>query len=436
MTEGVMLSLFIGILLFFFIIGVPVAFSLGLTTLALMLLGVGGIGLNSELLALRMFGGVNSFILLAIPFFLFAGRVMNAGGMTVRIFDFSKALVGRVKGGLGHVNIIASMIFAGMSGTAVADAAGLGAIEYKAMKDGGYSDEISVGITAASATIGPIIPPSVPLVIYAIIANVSVGGVLLGGILPGLVIGGILMLMATFYAHIHNFPFGDARRWKEVSRSLKRGFLALGTPVILVGGILSGFFTPTEAAAVAVVYALILAIVIYRELTLPELWEIVKQTMIDSAVLLLLISVASAYAFMVIRSRVPIIFAEQIIAITQDPLMVLLIINLLLLVVGMFMETIAALTILTPVLLPLILKVGIDPIHFGLVMVFNLMIGLLTPPFGAVLFVLNKATGVPLTRVVKGCLPFYIPLVAALVLITVFPSLTLWLPKLVLSGMR
>ncbi len=435
MSELMLLFLFIGILLFFFILGVPVAFSLGLTTLALMLLGVGG-GINPELLALRMFGGVNSFILLSIPFFLFAGRVMNAGGMTIRIFDFSNALVGRVKGGLGHVNILASMIFAGMSGVAVADAAGLGAIEYKAMKDGGYSDEVSVGITAASATIGPIIPPSVPLVIYAIIANVSVGGVLLGGILPGVMIGLILMLMATFYAHIYNFPRGIKHTFAEVVRAFKRGFLALGTPVILIVGILSGFFTPTEAAAVAVVYALILAMIIYRELTRAELWEIIKQTAIDSAVILLLVSVASAYAFMIIRSRLPIIFAEQVLAFTDNPLMVLLIINILLLIVGMFLETIAALSILTPVLLPLVTMVGIDPIHFGLVIVFNLMIGLLTPPFGAVLFVLNKATGVPLTRIIKGCIPFYVPLLIALTLITVFPTLTLWLPRLVFGGIR
>ncbi len=435
MSEILMLFFFIAILLFFFIAGIPVAFSLGLTTIALMFLGI-GIGFNPELIVLRMFGGVNSFILLAIPFFLFAGRIMNAGGMTVRIFDFSQAMVGRVRGGLGHVNILASMIFAGMSGSAVADAAGLGAIEYKAMKEGGYSDEVSVGITAASATIGPIIPPSIPLVIYAILANVSVGGILLGGLLPGIVIGCALMLMTTFYAHIHNFPCGKERTREEVFRAFKNGFLALGTPILLIGGIVSGFFTPTEAAAVAVVYALILALKIYKELTLTELWEIIKQTMIDSAVLLLLISVANAYAFMIVRSRLPIIFAEQVIAISSDPLMVLLIINILLLIVGMFLETIAALTILTPVLLPLATMVGIDPIHFGLVMVFNLMIGLLTPPFGAVLFVLNKATGVPLTKVVKGCLPFYIPLFIALALITLIPALTLWLPRLVLGGVR
>jgi len=433
LNDIVMLLLFVGVLLFFFISGLPVAFSLGLSTIVLMLLGV-GIGVHPEILALRMFGGINSFILLAIPLFLFAGRVMNAGGMTERIFDFSKAIVGRVKGGLGHVNILGSVIFSGMSGVAVADAAGLGAIEYKAMKDGGYSDEVSVGITAASATIGPIIPPSVPLVIYAILANASVGGVLLGGILPGLVIAGMLMIMATYFAHINNFPFGEKRQWKEFVRATKRGFLALGTPVILVGGILTGFFTPTEAAAVAVLYALVLAVKIYKELSLKELWEIVKQTTIDTAVILLLVAVANAYAFLIIKSRLPIIFAEQITSVTQDPLMVLLIINLLLIVVGMFMETIAALSILTPVLIPLITMVGIDPVHFGLVMVFNLMIGLLTPPFGAVLFVLNKATGVPLATIVKGCIPYYIPLLIALALITIFPSLTLWLPDLVLRG--
>jgi tripartite ATP-independent transporter DctM subunit len=432
MSEMMLLFLFIGTLLFFFIAGVPVAFALGLATLSLMFLGVGG-GFNPELLAMRMFSGINSFILLAIPFFLFAGRIMNAGGMTTRIFDFSNSLVGRVKGGLGHVNILASMIFAGMSGTAVADAAGLGAIEYRAMKNAGYSDEVSVGITAASATIGPIVPPSVPLVIYGIIANVSVGSLLLGGLIPGIAIGLVLMIMTSFFAHIYNFPRGSARKWADIVAAFNRGFLALGTPVILIGGILTGFFTATEAAAVAVVYALLLAMKIYRELNLKELWEIIKQTMIDSAVILLLVSVASAYAFMIVRSRLPIIFAEQILEITKDPLLVLLIVNALLLVVGMFLETIAALSILTPVLLPLVVMVGIDPVHFGLIMVFNLMIGLLTPPFGAVLFVLNKATGLPLTTILRGVLPFYIPLFIALVLITLIPSLTLWLPKLVLG---
>lgn len=428
MNEIIILLIFIGTLLFFFAAGVPVAFSLGLTTLVLMILGI-GIGINPELLALRMFGGLNSFVLLAVPFFMFAGKLMNTGGMTNRIYNFTNALVGRFKGGLAHVNILGSVFFAGMSGSATADAAGLGAIEYKAMKDNGYPDEISLGVTAASATVGPIIPPSIPLVYYAILANVSVGGILLAGILPGLVIATLLCLFTVYYANVYNYP-AQKKTLQEIWASLKRGGLALGAPVLIIGGIYSGLFTPTEAAAVAVGYALVLGLLVYKELTWKELWEITKQSMIDSAVVLVLIGVSNAYAFMIVRSNLPVIFVEKVTGITQNPVIILLLLNVVLLVIGMFLDNLVAISILTPIMLPLVTSVGVDPIHFGMIMVFNLVIGLMTPPYGNVLFVMNKAMGAPLTTIIRGCMLYYIPLLISLLLITFVPFLSTWLPQL------
>jgi tripartite ATP-independent transporter DctM subunit len=430
MNIYLLLFLFLGILLFFFLTGFPVGFALALTTIVLMLLGI-GTGLNTPVLISRMFRGLNSFVLLSIPFFLLAGRVMNAGGMTVRIFRFARSLMGSLKGGMGHVNILASMIFAGMSGVAVADAAGLGAIEYEAMKSDGYPDDFSVGVSGASAIVGPIIPPSLPLVIYAILAGTSVGGVLIAGIIPGIVTGIMLMIMVAFISIKRDFPTGPKLTWKEFSKSFKEGYLALGTPLILFGGIVSGFFTITEAAAIAVFYALILGLFVYRELTLPDLWEMIKQTMIDSATILFLVSCSFAYGYLAIHARIPIVLAEAVMSITENPILILLMMNVFFLIIGLFMDSTPSITILTPVLIPLVNTVGIHPIHFGLVMVFNLMIGLLTPPFGQVLFVLTKSTGVSFETVVRGVLPFYAPLLITLLIITLFPQVTLFLPQLV-----
>ncbi|MDW7740057.1 MAG: TRAP transporter large permease [Bacillota bacterium] len=433
MSEWTLLAMFVGILMFFLFTGYPVAYGIGLTAVVLMIFGVGR-SLNAEIFVSRMFFGLNNFTLLAIPFFLFAGRIMNVGGMTTRIFDFSKALVGSMKGGLGHVNVVASMIFAGMSGLATADAAGLGAIEYKAMKDGGYPEGCCVGLAAASSTIGAIFPPSVPIVMFAIIAHLSVGQLLIGGIVPGLLIGAVLMAMVFVQSHLGHLPQGIHFSWPELWKTFKRGILALGTPIILVSGIMLGIFTPTEAAAVTVIYALLLAIFIYREVNIKDLWEVIKGTAIDSTVIIALIGMASIYGFLIVQSQVPQIFASKVLTLTENPYMILLLVNLLLLTVGMFMETMAILGILTPILLPLVREVGVDPIHFGIIMNFNLQIGLMTPPFGMLLFVLNKATGVPLGKVIRGVLLYYVPLIICLILITYFPIFTLWLPNLVFGG--
>jgi len=428
-----MLFLFIGILLFLFLSGMPVAFGMGVGAVILMIISQGSLDINFGIVAQRLLHGANSFILLSIPLFLLAGNLMNTGGITQRIFKFANVMVGHLRGGLGHVNIVASIIFAGMTGTAVSDAAGLGTVEIKAMTDAGYDKEFSCAITGASSTIGPIIPPSLPLVVYGILASVSIGKLLVAGIIPGLLIAGALMVMVSIYAKKRNYPREKKASFREFLIASKEAFLPCMTPVIIVGGIVSGIFTPTEAAAVASLYAFILGFVIYREISWVDLWKIVQKTARDTAIITFITSCAYLYGWVIISSRIPIILMEQLTSISTNPLVILLILNGALLVVGCFMETIAALNILVPVLAPLILKVGIDPLHFGLIMVFNLMIGLITPPFGMVLFVLNKLSGVPVEKITKATLPFLIPLLAVLLLMTFFPGLVTYLPNLIFN---
>jgi len=426
-----MASLFIVILLFMFISGIPVAFAMGITAIFLMIISQGNLNINDAIVAQRILYGSNNFVLLSIPLFLLAGNLMNTGGLTRRIFRVATALVGHLRGGLAQANIVASIIFAGMTGSAASDVAGLGTVEIEAMTKAGYDKEFSCAITGASSTIGPIIPPSIPLVIYGVLANVSIGRLLVGGIIPGLLIGIFLMIMVIVYTKKKNYSRNKRMSFREKLIAFKDGFLACMTPVIIVGGIVSGVFTPTEAAAIASLYALILGCIVYREISLVNLWKIFLQTARDTAIITFVISCASLYSWVLINSRIPIILMEQITTITTNPLYIMLLINLGLLVVGCFMETISALNIFVPIFIPLISAVHIDPLYFGIVMVLNLMIGLVTPPFGLVLFVLTKVSGVPLERIVKAILPFLIPLVAVLLMMTFLPNLVTYLPNLI-----
>jgi tripartite ATP-independent transporter DctM subunit len=426
-----MVFVYLGILLFFFMAGMPVAFALGISAVLLMIVQQGGTDINYSLIAQRLLYGPNNFILLSVPMFLLAGNLMNTGGVTNRIYRFASAMVGRVRGALGHVNIIASVIFAGMTGTAVSEAAGLGTVQIKAMREAGYEPDFSCAVSGAAATIGPIIPPSVPLVIYGVLASASIGRLLIAGIIPGLLMGGALMAMVAYYANRRNLPRSGRLSFQELGSALIQAFLPLLTPIIILGGIISGVFTPTEAAGIAAVYALILGVGVYREISLRDLWRILHDTARDSAVVLFILAGATLYAWVLIRSRIPILLMEEVTGLTSNPLMILIIINLALLVIGCFMETIAAMNILVPVLAPLLASVGIDPIHFGVVMVLNLMIGTLTPPFGMVLFIMNKVSGVPLEKVIRATMPFLIPLGVVLVLITAYPELVTFLPNLV-----
>jgi tripartite ATP-independent transporter DctM subunit len=426
-----MVSAYVLSLLALFILAVPVAFSLGATSILVTLLER-GLDFNPGFMVQKAVSGIDNFMLLSVPFFIYSGKVMNVGGITVRIYAFARSLAGSLRGGLAQVNVIASIIFAGMTGTAVSEAAGLGTVVMKSMREEGYDEEFSVAVIAASSTIGPIIPPSVPLVIYALMANVSVGGMLIAGLVPGLLMGAALMIWIFGIAIRYGLPKGAAFSWNVLWTSLRDGAMPLLTPMILIGGIVSGVFTPTEAAAIAAAYATFLAVVVYREVKWRDLYEVMRSTVVDTGVVMLIVSLAMIYGYLVTRAGLTLALVEWISSVSRDPIIVGLMIIVLLLIVGCFLEATAAIIILTPVLLPVMAASGLDPMHMGVIIVLTMMIGLLTPPFGMVLFVLNRITGVSLHRIVVAVLPFLIPLVAVDVLLLFFPKLVTWLPRLVM----
>ncbi len=407
------------------LVGAPVAVALGGSSLLYVVLSG---DLPALVVAHRMANGIDSFPLLAIPFFIMAGSLMNSAGITERVYAFALTLVGWMRGGLGHVNVVGSVIFAGMSGTAVADAGGLGNIEIKAMRDHGYDMEFAVGITGASSTIGPIIPPSLPMVIYGVMANASIGQLFAAGLIPGVVMALCMMAMVTWYAHRRGFPRDTDFSFARIGRSFVRAFLPLMTPVILIGGMTSGAFTPTEAAIAATAWALFIGVFVYRTMGVRRLVRVTMETIETSAIVLMIVAGASIFGWLITTTRVTEAIAEAVLSLTTDRNLLLLLINLFLLVVGCFMETIAAITILVPVLLPLVTKVGVDPVHFGVIMVLNLMIGLLTPPVGMVLFILSRISGLSFERTTAAVLPFLLPLLASLALVTWWPAMVLYLP--------
>jgi TRAP-type C4-dicarboxylate transport system permease large subunit len=447
--------------------GVPVAVAMAGGSLVYIL--VSG-SVPDIVLAQRMIAGIESFPLLAVPFFILAGNLMNIAGITGRIYDFAVALVGWMRGGLGQVNIIGSVVFSGMSGTAIADAAGLGSIEIKAMKDHGYPTEFAVGVTAASATLGPIIPPSLPFVIYGMMANVSIGALFVAGILPGVFMTVLMMLTVAYFARRNGWGGDVAFDWKRLgvatleigivlafplavwgmtragvspNRAAGLAFatllvldwrfnfsavMALMAPVILIGGMTMGWFTPTEAAVAAVLWALFLGLVRYRSMTLKGLVKATFDTIETTASVLFIVTAASIFAWLLTTTQAAQALADAILAFTQTKWVFLLLANLLILFVGCFIDTIAAITILVPILLPIVLKLGIDPVQFGLVMTLNLMIGLLHPPLGMVLFVLARIARLSVERTTMAILPWLVPLIVALIAITYVPAITLWLP--------
>lgn len=381
------------------------------------------------LVAQTMVSRSNSFVLLAIPLFLQTGLLMNALGLTDVIFDFAKAIIGPIRGGLAHVNIVASIIFSGMTGTAAADAAGLGTIEYRAMRDEGYEEGFSVAVTGSSSIIGPIIPPSVPLIIYGVIVQVSIETLFIAGLIPGLLMGLGLMLLCTFYANRHGYARGDWWSIGEITRTCYRALPALGTPKLIIGGILGGLFTATEAGAIALFYTLLIGTVFYDGFTWGKLLESFEEGMTRTASLTFIVAAASLYGFLIQRAQLPEVLAQAVTTVSTDPIIIMLLIASVLFIVGLMLETIAAITILTPVFLPIIDQTAISPIYFGVVMIITLMIELLTPPFGVILFVLNAVTGVSLERITRNMVPFYVPLLIALVLTIIFPSIVMWLPQ-------
>jgi TRAP-type C4-dicarboxylate transport system permease large subunit len=458
----------VGSFLALMLCGVPVA--VAMAGASLLFIAVSG-SVPDIVVAQRMIAGIESFPLLAVPFFILAGNLMNIAGITGRIYNFAVALVGWMRGGLGQVNIIGSVIFSGMSGTAIADAAGLGSIEIKAMKDHGYDTEFAVGVTAASATLGPIIPPSLPFVIYGMMANVSIGALFLAGVLPGIFMTLLMMFTVAYFARKNQWGGDVAFHWGRlggatleiaivlafplavwlmtkagVSPNLAAGIgfavllaldwkfnfsavMALMAPVILIGGMTMGWFTPTEAAVAAVIWALFLGLVRYRSMTLRTLAKATFDTVETTASVLFIVTAASVFAWLLTTTQAAQMLTDAILSITDNKWVFLLLANLLILFVGCFIDTIAAITILVPILLPIVLKLGIDPIHFGLIITLNLMIGLLHPPLGMVLFVLARISKLSVERTTMAILPWLVPLVGALIAITYIPQITLWLPQ-------
>ncbi|WP_062203406.1 TRAP transporter large permease [Aureimonas sp. AU12] len=459
--------LLIGTFLGFMVIGVPVAIAMFVASgLYLLVYGIA----PDIIIAQRMIAGVESFPLLAVPFFILAGNLMNIAGVTGRIYSFAVALVGWMKGGLAQVNIIGSVIFSGMSGTALADAAGIGTIEIKAMKDHGYPVEAAVGVTAASATLGPIFPPSLPFVIYGMMANVSIGALFMAGIIPGVVMTLLMMITVAIMAYRKGWgsdaPFEVRKLFAAsleivvvlavpltiwlltltgLSLNLSVGIallaliavdwyfdfsavMALMTPVILIGGMTMGWFTPTEAAVAAVIWSLFLGLVRYRSMTFRGLAKASFDTIETTASVLFIVTAASVFAWLLTVSQAAQLLSDAILAVTDNPWVFLLLVNILVLVVGCFLDTIAAITIIVPILLPIALRLGIDPVHFGLIITLNLMIGLLHPPLGMVLFVLSRVAKLSVERTTMAILPWLVPLFIALIVITFVPQVTLWLP--------
>ena len=424
MLQNVLLLM--GVFLILMICGVPIAFSLSISAIVT---AVSTGQFAATAIVHRMIGNSSSYTLLAIPFFILAAKLMNTGGITRKIFRCCSAWVGWIPGGLGHANVLASIVFSGMSGSAVADAGGLGQIEVDAMIDEGFDPDFSAAVTAASATIGPIIPPSIPMVVYGMMTEVPVGTLFIAGFLPGLLLAvatSILVYGVAKKKHypVHKFDFHEAMV------STKEAFLSLLTPVIIIGGIWTGIFSPTEAACVAVLYALLLSVVIYRELTLKDIYEAIQQTVADSAGILVIICGAAAFSWLVTMMGMTNALAQMLTSLTSNKYIMLLILNIAFLIIGMFMEALAVMTITIPFPVPLMQSFAIDPVHLGVVLVLNLMIGLCTPPVGTSLFICAKTANISIERMYKAILPFLIPLIIVLLMITYIPGIVTFLPSL------
>lgn len=411
-------------------IGVPIAFVLGLSSLLYLRLQ----DMSFVLVGQRFFVGVDNFLLLAVPLFILAGKLMNESGITDRLIEFFSILFGHIRGGLAYINIVASVFFAGITGAGAADTAAIGSILIPAMKKEGYSSDYAAAVTAVSSTIGPTIPPSIAMVVYAASAGVSVAKLFLGGVIPGLLLAVGQLLVAWRGTHKWAVPVREKRlSLKSFARGLFDAALALIMPLILIGGIVLGIFTPTEAAAVAVLYALIVGFIIYRKLTVRKLLRQLYETALLTGAILMILGFAHLFGWILAAEDVPGSVARAITGLTQNRILVLLMINVLLLIVGTFMETLASVILLTPILLPLAESIGIDPVHFGVIMVVNLNIGLATPPLGVCLVVAAPLAETSIERIARAAIPFLLVMVGVLLLITYIPELVMFIPNLVLK---
>jgi tripartite ATP-independent transporter DctM subunit len=418
----------IGLFLLLIFLGVPLAVSMGLSAATYIL--VTGVPLAT--IAHRMENAVNSFPLLAVVLFIFVGSLLNATGMTQRLYAAARMIVCRVRGDLAYVNVLANLVMAGISGSAIADVGALGNVQIKAMKEQGYTEEFAACITVTAATLGPIFPPSIPMIIYATVAETSAVKLLIAGMFPALVIAFCLCVQIWYYSRKYNFP-KDTRviPWHQKLRTVVIAFPALSTPALLVAGLLLGWFGPTELAAFTVFYAIFLGKVVYRELTWERFIESARETVRTTAIIMFIISSAAIFAWVLTVEQVPDQMSSLMLGITKNPWFLLVIVNVILLIVGMFMESISAIMVMTPLIVPPLYAAGVDPTHLGVVVVFNLMIGLLTPPVGMSLYMVSIISNVPFTRMAKVIWPFLIPLLVALAVVTLVPAVSTWLPTLV-----
>ena len=422
-----MTALLIGSFTLLFLLGWPVVLSILGPAIVYVLMN----DLPIELIGQRMAYALDSFPLVAVPVFIFVGNLMNQAGVTERIFKFADTLVGRVPGGLAQVNIFASLIFSGMSGAALADVGGLGRIEVKAMTARGFRKDFSSAVTVASAIVGPIFPPSIPLIIYGSVTNVSIIQLLIAGIVPALICVALLMITVVILALRRGYP--RAKRWPtfgELWRDFVPAIPALVTPVLLVSGMLLGVFTPTEAASITVVYVLLITAFFYRTLTLQHVLYAAYETLKSTSAILVIVSVASLFGWIMAIEQIPQVFARELLSFSKDPLVLLMIADVVLLIAGMFLDSTTATLLVIPIISVPLHAAGVDPVHLGIVAIFNLMVGLLTPPMGLALFLICDIAKVSMRSVLRELLPFYIPLVGTLLIITFLPRVILWLPKM------
>lgn len=422
MSAIIFIGGFLGLVAF----GMPIAFALILPAVLYMF----WFGYPLPTITHTLTNALNSFPLLAVPLFVLVGNLMGASGIARRLFHFAHLCVGHWKGGLAQVNILASLIFSGSSGSALADIGGMGAIEIRAMKEAGYKNSFAAALTAAAATTGPIFPPSIPFIIYAATAETSAVKLLLAGIVPGLLITVGLMAFTAFLARRRNYPTEAKASGSELWDSFVSALPALLTPVVLVCGMLGGFFTATEAAAITVFYILVISIFIYRDFQWKFLVQATWDTVRTTAILMIMVAASVLFTRMLALEQVPQMITQAMLTLSADPIMMLLIANVVVLLIGLFLETTSAILILTPLIAPPLIAAGVDPTHLGVVIVYNLMIGLITPPMGMSLFMVSTVAGEPVVNVLKEILPYYIPLLAILVLLTYVPQISLWLPSL------
>ncbi|MBF8963585.1 TRAP transporter large permease [Pontibacter sp. FD36] len=415
--------------IFLLIIGVPIAFSIGISALLTMLVSIAPVPAFTTL-AQRLATGLDSFALLAIPFFILAGQLMNRGGIATRLIDFAKSLVGTLPGGLAYVNIVANMLFGAISGSAVAAASAIGGIMNPRMVKEGYSRPFSAAVNITSATTGMIIPPSNILIVYSLASGgVSIAALFVAGYVPGILLGLSLVGVAGFMAYKNKYPVGDRIPLSIVFKKLIDALPSLFLLFIVIGGIIAGIFTATEASAIAVLYTVVLSMVVYREVKVADLPDILITTVITTAIVMLLIGTSMGMSWVMSFENIPQAVSEALLSISDNKIVILVIINLILLFVGIFMDMTPAVLIFTPIFLPVVTALGVHPVHFGILMVFNLCIGLCTPPVGSVLFVGCGVANISISKVIKPLVPLFVAMLVALLLVTYVPALSLWLPE-------